>query len=116
VLQLNGCSSNIPQMLAKKAITLIRKYNRLDLRMSKSKVVAQFTFIPLQTENPDEHIDRLLEMAAQNDVEMEVNDLSTTIRGDYSDILDLIREIYETMAMEGVKFRFHVEMLSPIAD
>ncbi|MGM0586952.1 MAG: YkoF family thiamine/hydroxymethylpyrimidine-binding protein [Bacteroidota bacterium] len=84
--------------------------------MSKAKVVAQFTFIPLYTENPEEKIDRLLEMAAQNDVEMEVNDLSTTVRGDYSDILDLMREIYETMAMEGVKFRFHVEMLSPITE
>ncbi|MDX1617412.1 MAG: YkoF family thiamine/hydroxymethylpyrimidine-binding protein [Balneolaceae bacterium] len=74
---------------------------------------AQFTYIPLRAEDPRKSIDFLLEMVAQHDVEVDVNYLSTSVRGEPNEIFQLIREVYDTMVIEGEKFRFHIELLSP---
>jgi uncharacterized protein YqgV (UPF0045/DUF77 family) len=78
--------------------------------------IAQFTYIPLRSAEPRESIDYLLEMVAQHDVEVDVNYLSTSVRGKTKDVFDLIEEMYETMTIEGEEFRFHVELLSPTFD
>lgn len=77
---------------------------------------AQFTYIPLKAADPRESIDFLLELVAQHDVEVDVNYLSTSVRGETQVVFDLIREMYDTMTIEGQEFRFHVELLSPVAD
>lgn len=77
---------------------------------------AQFTYIPLKAANPRESIDFLLEMVVQHDVEVDVNYLSTSVRGETEVVFELIREMYETMSIEGEEFRFHVELLSPVAE
>lgn len=77
---------------------------------------AQFTYIPLRAEDARESIDFLLEMVAQHEVEVDVNYLSTSVRGEPDVIFELIREVYDTMAIEGEQFRFHVELLSPESD
>ncbi len=77
---------------------------------------AQFTYIPLRANNPRESIDFLLELVAQHEVEVDVNYLSTSVRGEPEVIFDLIEEIYQEMTLEGEQFRFHVELLSPVAD
>ncbi|SHF72480.1 hypothetical protein SAMN05443144_11283 [Fodinibius roseus] len=77
---------------------------------------AQFTYIPLKAVNPRESIDFLLELVAQHDVEVDVNYLSTSVRGETEIVFELIREMYETMAIEGEEFRFHIELLSPVAE
>lgn len=76
---------------------------------------AQFTYIPLRSAEPRESIDYLLEMVAQHNVEVDVNYLSTSVRGETSEVFELIKEMYETMTIEGEEFRFHVELLSPVA-
>jgi len=80
------------------------------------KTLAQLTFIPLYTDHPKEQVQDLLEFVAQHDVEVDVNYLSTSIKGDTEIVFELIREIYDTMSIEGQKFRFHIELLSPIND
>jgi uncharacterized protein YqgV (UPF0045/DUF77 family) len=80
----------------------------------KKKTIAQLTFIPLYTDHPKEKVQDLLEFVAQHDVEVDVNYLSTTIKGDTDVIFDLVREIYDEMTIEGQHFRFHVEFLSPV--
>lgn len=75
---------------------------------------AQFTYIPLRANDPRESIDFLLELVAQHDIEVDVNYLSTSVRGEPEIIFDLIEEIYEEMTLEGDQFRFHVELLSPV--
>lgn len=77
------------------------------------KTIAELTFIPLYTEHPKEKVQELLEVVAQYDVEVEVSYLSTTIKGDTDKVLDLIRDVYEEMSLEGEAFRFHIELLSP---
>lgn len=77
---------------------------------------AQFTYIPLHANEPRESIDYLLEMVAQHDVEVDVNYLSTSVRGETKVVFDLIEEMYETMTIEGEEFRFHIELLSPVAE
>ena len=77
---------------------------------------AQFTYIPLRANDPRESIDFLLELVAQHDVEVDVNYMSTSVRGEPEVIFKLIEEIYEEMTLEGEQFRFHVELLSPVAD
>lgn len=74
---------------------------------------AQFTYIPLRASEPRESIDFLLELVAQHEVEVDVNYLSTSIRGETDVVFDLIREVYDTMTLEGEDFRFHVELMSP---
>lgn len=80
------------------------------------KTIAQLTFIPLYTDHPKEQVQDLLEFVAQHDVEVDVNYLSTSIKGDTEVVFDLIREVYDEMAGEGQKFRFHVELLSPTSE
>lgn len=77
---------------------------------------AQFTYIPLKATEPRESIDFLLEMVAQHDVEVDVNYLSTSVRGETDVVFELIREVYDTMTVEGEDFRFHVELLSPVVE
>lgn len=77
---------------------------------------AQFTYIPLKAADPRESVDFLLELVAQHDVEVDVNYLSTSVRGETEVVFDLVREMYETMTIEGEEFRFHVELLSPVVE
>ena len=77
---------------------------------------AQFTYIPLKANDPRESLDFLLELVAQHDVEVDVNYLSTSIRGETDVVFELIREVYDTMTVEGEDFRFHVELLSPVME
>ncbi len=77
--------------------------------------IAQLTFIPLYTDHPRETVEDILEFVAQEDVEVEIGYLSTTIKGDKETIFSIIREVYETMSLQGEQFRFHVELLSPIS-
>ncbi|PAU93661.1 hypothetical protein CK503_10955 [Aliifodinibius salipaludis] len=74
---------------------------------------AQFTYIPLKASDPRESIDYLLELVAQHDVEVDVNYMSTSVRGETEVVFELIREMYDTMTIEKEEFRFHVELLSP---
>jgi uncharacterized protein YqgV (UPF0045/DUF77 family) len=78
--------------------------------------IAQLTFIPLYTDHPRETVEDILEFVAQEDVEVEIGYLSTTIKGDKETIFSIIREVYDTMSLEGEHFRFHVELLSPISN
>lgn len=78
------------------------------------KTIAQFTYIPLYTEHPTEKVQDLLEFVAQHDVEVDVNYLSTTVKGETEVIFGLIREIYDELTAEKEGFRFHVELLSPV--
>lgn len=77
---------------------------------------AQFTYIPLKANDPRESLDFLLELVAQHDVEVDVNYLSTSIRGETDTVFELIREVYDTMTVEGEDFRFHVELLNPVVE
>jgi uncharacterized protein YqgV (UPF0045/DUF77 family) len=77
------------------------------------KTLAQLTYIPLYSDHPKEQVQDLIEFVAQHDVEVDVNYLSTSIKGDTEVVFDLIREVYDEMTLEGQKFRFHVELLSP---
>jgi uncharacterized protein YqgV (UPF0045/DUF77 family) len=77
------------------------------------KTIAQLTYIPLYTDHPKEKVQDLLEFVAQHDVEVDVNYLSTSVKGDTEIVFELIREIYDTMIVEDEKFRFHIELLSP---
>jgi len=80
------------------------------------KTIAQLTYIPLYSEHTKEQVQDLLEFVAQHDVEVDVNYLSTSIKGDSDVVFELIREVYDSMTLEGQKFRFHVELLSPTAE
>ncbi|MCG2587411.1 thiamine-binding protein [Rhodohalobacter sulfatireducens] len=80
------------------------------------KTVAQLTYIPLYTDHPKEKVQDLIEFVAQHDVEVDINYLSTSVKGDTDVVFDLIREIYDTMILEDDAFRFHVELLSPTED
>lgn len=77
------------------------------------KTIAQLTYIPLYTDHPKEKVQDLLEFVAQHDVEVDVNYLSTSIKGDTDVVFELIREVYDNMSLEGETFRYHVELLSP---
>lgn len=77
------------------------------------KTIAQLTYIPLYTDHPKEQVQDLIEFVAQHDVEVDVNLLSTSIKGDTDVVFELVREIYDEMTLEGQEFRFHVELLSP---
>jgi len=75
---------------------------------------AQFTYIPLKASDPRESLNFLLEMVAQHDVEVDVNYMSTSVRGDTEVVFDLIHEMYDTMTIEKEEFRFHIELLNPV--
>jgi len=78
------------------------------------KTIAQITYIPLYTDHPKEKVEDIIEFVAQHDVEVDVNYLSTSVKGDTNVVFELIREIYDDMAFDDEKFRLHVELLSPV--
>lgn len=78
------------------------------------KTIAQITYIPLYTDHPKEIVQDIIEFVAQHDVEVDVNYLSTSVKGETDVVFDLIREIYDEMTLEGEQFRLHVELLSPV--
>ncbi|MFU8812459.1 MAG: YkoF family thiamine/hydroxymethylpyrimidine-binding protein [Balneolaceae bacterium] len=80
------------------------------------KTIAQLTFIPLYTDHPKDTVQDLLEFVAQHDVEVDVNYLSTSIKGETDVVFEVIRDVYDTMALEEQAFRFHVELLSPVTE
>ena len=80
------------------------------------KTIAQLTYIPLYTDHPKEKVEDIIEFVAQHDVEVDVNYLSTSVKGEPGVVFDLIREIYDEMALEGEQFRLHVELLSPVEE
>ncbi|MEX2463905.1 MAG: hypothetical protein WD513_06380, partial [Balneolaceae bacterium] len=73
--------------------------------------IAQITYIPLYTDHPREKVQDILEFVAQHDVEVDVNYLSTSVKGSPEVIFELIRELYDEMTIEGEQFRLHVEIL-----
>lgn len=75
--------------------------------------IAQLTYIPLYTDHPKEKVQDLIEFVAQHDVEVDINYLSTSVKGESEVVFELIRDIYETMTYENEVFRLHVELLSP---
>lgn len=77
---------------------------------------AQFTYIPLKATDPRDSIDFLLELVAQHDVEVDVNYMSTSVRGETEVVFELIREMYDTMTIEKEEFRFHIELLSLVSE
>lgn len=77
------------------------------------QTIAQLTFIPLATHNPTEKVQEILEQIAQHEVKIEVGYLSTTIIGDTDTVFEVIRDVYDTKALEHERFRFHVELLAP---
>lgn len=77
---------------------------------------AQFTYIPLKASDPRESVEFLLELVAQHEVEVDVNYMSTSVRGETDVVFDLIREMYDTMTIEKEEFRFHVELLNPVSE
>ncbi|RNC85940.1 MAG: hypothetical protein ED557_04000 [Balneola sp.] len=77
------------------------------------KTIAQLTFIPLATHNPTQEVQELIEHVAQYDVTVEIGYLSTTVIGETDVIFSMVREVYDSMALEKERFRFHVEFLSP---
>lgn len=80
------------------------------------QTIAQITFIPLYTDHPKEKVQDLIEHVAQFDVKVDVNYLSTTVRGATDEVFNLIREVYDSMSIENKAFRFHVELLSPVSE
>lgn len=84
--------------------------------MAHMKTIAQISYIPLYTDHPKEKVEDILEFVAQHDVEVDVNYLSTSVKGSPDVVFELIREIYDEMFLEGEKFRLHVEFLSPVED
>ncbi|MFN1835418.1 thiamine-binding protein [Balneola sp. MJW-20] len=80
------------------------------------KTIAQLSYIPLETHNPREKVQELLEHLAQFDVQIEVGYLSTTIIGAPETVFEVVQELYKIMSTESSKFRFHVELLSPERD
>ena len=51
----------------------------------------------------------------QEDVDVEIGHLSTTIKGDKETIFALFKEVYDTMSAQDEQFRFHIELLSTMA-
>ncbi len=77
------------------------------------KTIAQLTYIPLATHNPTEQVQELIEHLAQYDLQIEIGYLSSTVIGETEVVFDMIKDVYETMALEQERFRFHIELLSP---
>lgn len=58
----------------------------------------QLSFIPMQAENYLLEIDKVLHLIASSSMEHSIGDMSTVIKGDKAEILELISNIYDLMA------------------
>jgi uncharacterized protein YqgV (UPF0045/DUF77 family) len=57
----------------------------------------EVSFIPIQTNDYISYIERVLEIIRASGLEHTVGLLSTTVRGEKSKVLSLIRDIYQSM-------------------
>ena len=77
------------------------------------QIIAQLSYIPLNTEDPREKVQDILEHLAQfDDINIEVGYLSTGIIGEKEKVFQVIEELYDIMRNETPQFRFHIELLN----
>jgi len=77
------------------------------------QIIAQLSYIPLNTEDPREKVQDILEHLAQFDnIDIEVGYLSTGIIGEKEKVFQVIEELYDIMRSETPQFRFHIELLN----
>ncbi|MDX1671330.1 MAG: YkoF family thiamine/hydroxymethylpyrimidine-binding protein [Balneolaceae bacterium] len=75
-------------------------------------MICELSYLPLATEQYKEDVEGMIDLIKQYDLESEVGELSTTVKGDRDEIMDMIDEVYQTMDDRGKNFRLHVELLS----
>lgn len=77
------------------------------------KIIAQLTYIPLNTEDPRAKVQDILEHLAQYDnIDIEVGYLSTGIIGEKETVFHVIEDLYDIMRSETPQFRYHIELLN----
>jgi len=77
------------------------------------KLIAQLSYIPLNTQDPREKVQDILEHLAQyDDIKIEVGYLSTGIIGEKETIFYVIEDLYDIIRSETPEFRFHIELLN----
>ncbi|MDX1617413.1 MAG: thiamine-binding protein [Balneolaceae bacterium] len=72
----------------------------------------QLTYLPFATEQVVKEVDEVVDFIDAFDVEYEVGDLSTTVRGERDEVLRLVTEMFISRDDARKKFRLHVELLS----
>ena len=74
--------------------------------------ICQITYLPFFTNDVYEEVDEAIDLIKQYDFEVTVGDLSTTVKGDRQEVLDMLTELYKVMDDRKKQFRLHIELLS----
>lgn len=75
-------------------------------------MTCQITYIPLFTEDVIDEVQAFIDHFEEYEVEVEVNDVSSVIKGEKSEVFRLIEDSYDRVDESGRKFRLHVELLN----
>lgn len=73
--------------------------------------VCRITYLPFFTNDVYEEVDAVIAFIKKYDLEVKVDELSTTIKGNREEVLSMITDLYRTMDGEK-QFRLHIELLS----
>lgn len=76
----------------------------------RNVISAQISFYPLNEIDCFVPIDKVLKIIDQSGIDYNAGDMSTVIRGESANVLNLIRDITNEMNDEGCKFSMNVSL------
>ena len=75
-------------------------------------ITCQVSYLPLSADDIYHEVSDATDIISRFDLEMEVNPLSTTIKGDLDEILKMVDSLYREMENKDKEFRLQIDLLS----
>lgn len=72
----------------------------------------QISYLPIGARNTNEEVNQAIDIISRFDLETEVSDMSTTVKGEFSEIINMIDNLYREMENEHKEFRLDIDLLS----
>ena len=72
----------------------------------------QISYLPLGSQDAYEEVDQATDIISRFDLETEVHDMSTTVKGDFEEILKMIDSLYREMENGQKQFRLDIDLLN----
>lgn len=72
----------------------------------------QISYLPIASQNASEEVKQAADIISRFDLEVREDEMSTTLRGELSDILKAIDAVYTGMDSADKQFRLNVDLLS----
>ncbi len=81
-------------------------------KFQRAMTTCQISYLPIGARNTNEEVNQAIDIISRFDLETEVSDMSTTVKGEFSEIINMIDNLYREMENEHKEFRLDIDLLS----